>query len=387
MGWKAWVVAAMFLMGSVIACGDGSSGGDPTVVPRTPSPTATTGPLPTEQASPFVFVYREFGGGEDILWQLNPTNPDQKAELARIPHSEGFGVWPSLAPDRRSIAYVVFPLGARQPRTESQLWLLDLASERRTQLADRVQLPGLPLWSPDSSTVMVLRNEDGQIQLVEAETTGSPTERLALSVSAEEVLSLFPIGYSADGNAFYFSQITATSAGTEIAALDLATGSVTVVMRASPNIVRELALSPDRRQVAFAAPECGGVCLADLGTKQVRALTATQLASVPFRLIWSADGQRVAAGHADADDRPDGLVVLATGGGGEALAAPARGFDAPLGWSPDGRFLLVHTSEGTPSNPGKATIAAIDLNSGQRREGGGTGSLPDVMAVGWLSAP
>ena len=28
-----------------------------------------------------------------------------------------------------------------------------------------------------------------------------------------------------------------------------------------------------------------------------------------------------------------------------------------------------------------------DLNSGQRREGGGTGSLPDVMAVGWLSAP
>jgi hypothetical protein len=65
------------------------------------------------------------------------------------------------------------------------------------------------------------------------------------------------------------------------------------------------------------------------------------------------------------------------------LPPPNQGFDAPLSWSPDGKFLAVTSFQGESlGNPGPARLVFVSPG-GQRLpapEGGG------IAAIGWVKA-
>jgi hypothetical protein len=64
-----------------------------------------------------------------------------------------------------------------------------------------------------------------------------------------------------------------------------------------------------------------------------------------------------------------------------ALAAPARGFDLPLGWSSDGRALAARSFDGKSANaPGTETTVVVSTD-GARRPVTGSG---EIIVFGWV---
>jgi len=145
-----------------------SGGAEPEATP-TPSPTATPSPTPTpedETPSPtpappetaYQIVYREFGQTEDVIWRAAPADPAQRAEIARIPHREGFGIKPSLSPDGKMLAYLSLPEYALSAQSsQAEAFILDLKTQDTVKVAEGIDLTFAPLWSPDGKQLYLRR--------------------------------------------------------------------------------------------------------------------------------------------------------------------------------------------------------------------------------------
>ncbi len=76
------------------------------------------------------------------------------------------------------------------------------------------------------------------------------------------------------------------------------------------------------------------------------------------------------------------VVSLSDGELGEAAPGPKRGFDVPVGWSPDGAHLAVRSFEGSsPTQPGKERLVIVELSEGRVEVGDG-GALE---FIGWMA--
>lgn len=262
------VLVAVMLLALLLAvsCGDGDA-----PVGRTPTPSATFPPItpigegsitptPPPPETPYRLVYRQFGETEDIIWQVNPADPEDRIELARIGHREGFGIVASLSPDGRQLAYLLQPESAPADPGLSRAvaYVLDLKTGRSEQIAEGVDLRFRPLWSPDGRLLYLrsLRGPDplaadvvilqvGVPEPIEGTPTPSPTPsptptvppggtpiptpvpdepvKEILKAKVSQVLSFVPIGFSGDG-ALYFVQIEGgTGGGTVVGAYALGT--------------------------------------------------------------------------------------------------------------------------------------------------------------------
>ncbi|MCH8160883.1 MAG: hypothetical protein IIB88_03200, partial [Chloroflexi bacterium] len=78
-----------------------------------------------EQVSPLL-IYSEFGQSADTIWAADPSNPDDKAYVATVEHSPGFGISASVSPDGIYVAYVALPPDAGWTDA-AQLWVLEIA--------------------------------------------------------------------------------------------------------------------------------------------------------------------------------------------------------------------------------------------------------------------
>ena len=104
-------------------------------------------------------VVSEFGDSTDTVVVVNPADVSSRKVIATIDHAPGYGVFPSLAPDGRAIAYTALPSDAAKPSPDSPATaaIVDV-DEHVTVLADDVDLLVTPVWSPDSSAVVVRKN-------------------------------------------------------------------------------------------------------------------------------------------------------------------------------------------------------------------------------------
>lgn len=355
---------------------------------RTPTPSASASPSPTPAAAENNFLYRELGADADTIWSVPSNTSGQRRQLAQIPHATNYGAWPALSPDKRYIAFAKFPSGGIDPRFDAELWLLDTTSGENRLLAQQVLLQSLPQWAPDGSAVTTLRLRPDTAELIEVQLSGGAPkgERVILSVRTADVFGIAPLGYANDGRHIYISQIPAASPGTDIAAVDTANGQVEVLFRAGPSTIVDPTLSPDRTRLAWVGVGCSSVCVGDLTSGQVQTLTSTDLGAPPyFRPAWAPDGYRIAVGRQPGPGGAAGAVAVGLDGSSMALMPPGKGFDAPMAWSPDGRLLIVHSSD-SPSiaQPGVTKLVLIDLAGGTRRELAATNSLVDVLSIGWL---
>lgn len=245
------------------------------------------------------------------------------------------------------------------------------------------------------------------------------------------VLSFIPIGFAGDKKTMYFIQVqggttvatlagayapatteavataeaeaaatatalaseTATAGGTVEAGATIVppvtpTPPASFVVKLSDQLISDPDLSPDGSRLAFVAQELvegeplDRVFVADLVGKTVGPLASGELPpGHHLSPVWHPDGQRIAVGTLPQGAEPGSIALVPVAGGPPSfLTPPAAGFDRPVSWSPDGKFLAVYSYTGQSLvNPGTARLELVAA-TGQRipiAEGA------DVLAVGW----
>lgn len=349
-------------------------GGQPTASAGRPALPQTEGPL---------VVYSEFGQTADTIWAADPDDPTDRAPIAIVPHAWGYGVFPSLSPDGSYIAYTVLPTGAGQGGSDArgELWLLETASGEMRRLGQDIDLPSSPVWSAEADAVVVRRSRwqegAGSAQLLRIDLAGAATEVVAADAG------LYPIDFSPDGAWLYYAVLSPS--GTDLARAPTAGGEVEALAHLSDGVARDWRLSPDGTRLAYLAQAPKGAETAfeaqvlDLSTGSVDAPLAGA-AVAQFSPVWEQDGS-LTIGRLEGD----GPARLSAGGARLSQALPTQpsggGFDVPLSWSPDGRYLAVRSFEGTSlADPGPSRVA-VASRDGARRP---LSPLSDVIIAGWL---
>ena len=165
---------------------------------------------------------------------------------------------------------------------------------------------------------------------------------------------------------------------------------------ASCQIARDWRISPDGS--ALVVPRAGAagralscialqvIRLADGPRAPMRAGERRARAAEQFGPVWTPDGGALTVGREACAERPRGRAhARRRGGGVTARAAPARGFDLPLGWSPDGRCARARARSTVTScraSPDESIVA--DSTDGTRRSA--VTADGELIFLGWVDA-
>jgi Tol biopolymer transport system component len=192
------------------------------------------------------------------------------SDLVRLTNNSALDVQPSLSPDGTSVVFVRFQNGL------SRLWTMDADGSNATALStgsDSDVPESLPRFSPDGHTILFNSSRTGTSQLWQMPATGGAAVQLT-----HETSGAYDGSWSADGSSTFF-----------VAGLDFHTireisideGTVTSYAALDRNVIE---------------PECGAAfCLAVTGSDNsngdIAALTAAN-ASAPVPLLSSAANER-----------------------------------------------------------------------------------------------
>lgn len=437
------VSAAALIVGAFVACGgDSADTVTPTPTPPAevspPRGTPTPTPLPSLEPTAYRFLYSEFGMENDIIWSIAPTDPAERVKVATVPHKSGWSIKPALSPDGKKIAYNAMPGQAVFADTDAEARILDLESGETTVVAEGVDLRTVPRWSPDGGLLFLRRNvgEEVTVILVDlrepedeegdvGDEEEAPPVRTVLRQHESDVLSYIPVGFDGEEATLFFVQVQGgTESGSFLGRFAPATGeavaTATAIVEAtatasagtptptptppptppaltgdvflllSDQIARDYALSPDASRLAFLVPGLvegqfvARTYVADISGKQVSPLASPEALSAGDQLnpLWHPDGGKISVGQLPGGLNPGRVAVVPLDGDEPTfLAPPEQGFDQPLSWSPDAKFLAVRSFPGDSlGNPGTARLVFVST-SGQRRpapEG------PEIEVVGWV---
>jgi Tol biopolymer transport system component len=381
----AFLVVVILAAVAVGCDGDGEVSPTPTEVG---TPTATGVP-----AEGLRLLYKEFGIEADTVWLASAAEPQRRAKVAEVEHASNVGIAASLSPDGKQIAYLVLPAAGGDLALDARAWLLDVDSGKIELLASDLDGAIKPVWSPDGSSIVLCRNgpqaQIGQaVSLLKVDVSdGSET----LLMQADDVLGLFPIGYSADDASLYFAQVILS--GTHFGSVAATGGSPQLLVQASDEPARDWHLSPDGSRVAFLArqPTDDRIAIRAFVVELVEGTEPQPLSDLSealdagdhFNPVWHPDGERIAVGRTPADGESAAALVSLTGGELEEVTpGPDQGFDVPAGWAPAGDYLAVRSFDGSSAaQPGREHLVIIELGE-ERRTVGDKGNLE---FIGWVA--
>jgi len=421
------------------ACGGSGGQATPSPSPQNGSPvsgTPTATPQPPLEPTSYRFLYSEFGAEADIIWSIKPDDPADRVQVASVPHKMGWAITPALSPDGKKIAYNAMTGDGLFPNTDAVTYVIDRASGKSELVAEGVDLLTTPRWSPDGGLLFLRRNVDEDVTVIlvdlrEPEENGEPAAeqdqpppvRTVLRRHESDVLSYIPLGFDAGSATMYFVQVQGgTESGSYLGRYGPATGEAVATATAiadatataapatptpipspsplpgdvflvlSDQIARDYALSPDATRVAFLVPGLvegqfvSRTYVADITSKGVSALPSPAGLTLGDQLspAWHPDGKSVAIGQLPGGGEPGRVAVVPLDGGKPLfLPPPDKGFDQPLSWSPDGKFLAVASFTGESlGNPGPSRLVFVSVNG--QRPAAPEGA--EIRAVGWLAA-
>lgn len=347
-----------------------------------------SGGAPSASGSGQVLV-NEFGIEADTLWLAPVDKPSQRKVVATVPHAAHYGIYATLSPDGRHIAYTALSPGLRDAGADSpaEVWVMGVDGTFPRLLAEDADLLVAPVWAPDSASLVFRRsrsreNAAGAFKLVRVSLAGG--ESSILSADA----ALFPVGFSADGAQLYYTQLSA--AGTELGHVPADGGATSLLAHLGDDFTRDWHISPDGSQLAFLAPQesqAGTVLRAMVmgldGKPNLRpALAATERPTQEFNPVWHPQDGDLTLGRLTLGER-SAPVMRVSASGLEPLAAPSRGFDVPLAWSPDGSTLALRSFQGDlASGLDPWHLVLLDAQ-GQRRE---VTAESEISFVGWVGS-
>jgi dipeptidyl aminopeptidase/acylaminoacyl peptidase len=322
-------------------------------------------------AGPALVLIEEHGDSAIVLLE-QPDNPAQRRRVASIEHRAGYGISATVSPDGRSVAYAVLPRDGVDPDSDGQLWLLPLDGRTTRRLAVNIDLRSDLLWSPDSAWVTYERVPAGPavLELRRVNVQGAGDQLLA---SDTDSARWYIAGYAPDGGSLSFVRIDGS--GTAFASArpgvaprasaDALPGSSRGFILSSKGCAALLALTQEGDRSVYRAYGCAG-------SDYVR-LTSGGVEDVG--IAWNPHTDTPTVGVV-----PGTAAAPPRGQNGASVIVPASGFDVPLAWSRDGRWLaLEHYSGATSDDPGSATIQTRS-ETGARRNAAGDGPL---QFAGW----
>jgi len=342
-------------------------------------------------------VINEFGIEADTLWMAPADRPSQRQVVAEVPHAAHYGIYATLSPDSRYIAYTALSPGLRDASSDSpaEVWVMGADGSYPRLVATDADLLIAPVWAPDSTSLVFRRSQSrenaaGTFQLVRVsladsgQTAVGPVESTLVTAEA----GLFPVGFSPDGQRLYYTQVSA--AGTELGQVAAGGGLPSLLAHLGDDFTRDWHLSPDGARLAFLAPQqsqAGTVLRAMVvelnGTFQLRPVLPTaDRPTQDFNPIWHPkDGDltlgRLALGEAKAP------AMRVDASGPQPLEAPSQGFDVPLAWSPDGGTLALRSFQGDMESEVSPWHLVLLDAEGQRRE---VKAESEISFVGWVAS-
>jgi hypothetical protein len=332
-------------------------------------------------------VVAEFGTTADRIYRASAEEPSQRSLVATIDHAPEWGINPAARAVDTRTAYTVLP--ADRPaagETPAELWLLDVQTGARTLLASDADLLTAPVFDRTGEHVVYRRNGEANEQSLVSVELSSGTARTLHTVETQ--FGIYPVGFASDG-ALLFADLS--QRGTDLYRL-IGSGDPELVLHASDQVARDWDVSPDGMTISFVAPETHDERI--VNRLQVIELSGTKRVPVPaaeapatadqFSPIWRPDGEAITVGREAYPERTASAVTYPLDGSTpQPLATPAQGYDVPLSWSEDGRYLVARSYDGTTANdPGEESLVVI-APGGERR----TVDAPtEVLFLGWLVA-
>lgn len=338
----------------------------------------------------YELVFSELDSDTTTIWASSPEAPGQRRSLAKIQHEAHFGVKASLSPDGKRLAYAFLPKGTRNIDSGASLAVVNIDGGETSLLTKGVDLQGRPLWSTDGKGVLYRRVTSLQDNRLRHELLMVDIEQRQIKslVTDNTALGLYPFGWSKDGRTVYYSRLS--EKGTEVMMLDTVSGNVGLVAHLSFGVARDLQLSPNGQEILFSAPKALGTgANYIIGTLSVDVRTKTILKEGPsdhYHPIWHPEGDRIAY-SSDPQETLGRGGILDLGRDASAvvsvLTAPVGGFDLPLAWSPDSRYLAIRALVGESSQrvTGEGLLVLSPLD-GRRHPLDAAGH---VEFIGWLA--
>ena len=332
-----------------------------------------------------MMVFAEFGLNEDRVFTAPADAPQQRTLHASVKHAAGWGINPGAAAAGSLVAYTVLPEDAEPDReTPAELWILDIATDELTRLARDADLLVPPVFTEGGAALLYRRSEGAQQEIVRVDVND-----LTRAVVHREQTSfgIFPIGTR--GDSLLFTRLSTD--GTDLYSVE-PDGEPRFLLHASDDIARDWRLSPDGRALSYLAPlveaervvyRAQVVSLDSLEAIQLTPVPAdTAVATEQYSPVWTPDGNALTVGQEAFTSQSEPAVVLGLDGSRVELTTPDFGFDVPIAWSGDGRYLAVRSFDGRNSvQPGLQRTMIVD------REGARIAvDVPsEVIFLGWYA--
>ena len=348
---------------------DGSGGDDP-------------GDAPTAAQ----LVFAEFGANEDRIYLAPASDLDERSVVARVPHANGWALTPATEMAGALVAFVALPPDA-EPRRDAPaaLWLLDVASGELTRLASDADLLAAPVLDREGRYLVYRSSSiDGTQALVRVD-LASRARRTLLEVATD--FGVFPVAFARDG-ALVYSELS--TRGTDLYRL-AAEDESELLVHASDHVARDWRLSPEGDALSYLAPEEESerivyrlhvVALDGTAAPPPAGMTAG-IEGDQFSPVWTAAGDGITFGREPGFVAGAPPLTLPLDGAlaPPPLEAPAQGFDVPLGWSADGRYLATRSFDGRDAfDPGRESLVVIASAGGRET----VHADRELIFIGWL---
>lgn len=316
-------------------------------------------------------VFAEFGPKEDRIY-LTPANDlEEHLLVARVPHASGWTLTPAIEMVGSLMAFVALPPDA-EPRRDSaaDLWLLNVVSGELGRLARDADLLVAPLLNREGRYLVYRSSSlDGTQALVRVDLA---TRVRRVLIESKTQFGVFPVAFGLNGEVLFFEL---SNGGTDLYRVSEG-GGTELLAHISDHIARDWRLSPDGFTLSYLAPEVQSERVVHrlhlFSLKGTQAPAAVDMSMVivgeQFSPVWTPDGKGITFGlepgfHAGVQPR---TVVLDGADSSPALAAPKQGFDVPLSWSGDGRYLAARNFDGRDAYaPGRESLVVIAIDGGR----------------------
>ena len=151
-----------------------------------------------------------------------------------------------LSPDQKNVAV------AATERRNTDIWVCDVVSGRRTRFSFDPAVEREAVWSPDGRTIVFSSNRKGRYDLYRKPSDGSGAEEMLYS----DGLDKDPTSWSPDGKFLLYSATGDPKTGIDIWVLPLAAGKPYPLVQ-TPFSESNAQFSPDGRWVAYQSDESG----------------------------------------------------------------------------------------------------------------------------------